>query len=114
MPMITIQTGAVLSSEAKREILVGMVDAISAIEGKNADNTMVAVHDGAAMLFGDRAAGECLHMHVLLLGKASLEEKRSAAEKSFLVFEKAAGIKPDGVYITMQELEHWGEFGGYV
>lgn len=113
MPQIRITTGAKLSQQEKQEIASGLNEAITGIPEKSSANTMLSIQDDVFMAFADRESKACLHMHVLLRGKAAMDEKAKVTADACRLFERVLGLKADGVYVTFHELDNWGARGQY-
>lgn len=114
MPYISIETGAKLSQQDKQVIASGLGEIITAIPGKNMSNLMLGIRDDVFMAYAERDSRDCLHMHVLLRGAATIEQKDKVVADSCRLFEKISGIKADGIYVTFEELPNWGARGSYL
>ena len=113
MPHITVETSVKLAPEVKQRLAGELNAHISLIPGKVADKLMIAVVDGVFMSFGERKGEDFVHMDILMYLSASKADKDKLVAKYTEIVGSVIGVKPGNVYITIQELAHWGVGGMY-
>lgn len=111
MPFVTIQTGAALSEQAKRELAAELGRLIAVIPGKHSGNLMLAIHDNVFMAYSDKDGKKCLNMNVQLYKPAGKADKDKLVEQCTALFGRVCDTPPDCVYFNIIELDNWGVGG---
>lgn len=107
MPYIATTTNVKLSENARNALKERMGEAIGLIPGKSEGWLMLSWRDGVPMAFQGKAA-PCAVCEVKLFGAAPSECYDRLTGALCEMLEQEAGVPQNRVYVTYQEVEHWG------
>lgn len=111
MPYIETTANIAISNSRETAIKEKMGKAIELIPGKSEGWLMLSFRENAPMYF--RGTDEpCAICQVRLYGAAGEQAYERLTEALTRILEEELGIKPDRVYVTYQEISHWGWNGG--
>lgn len=112
MPLLKIQTNAVLDTDAGKKLVAEASRAVVALLGKPERYVMVSLEPGAIMAFG----GDASPLAYLELKSIGLPQGRTAALSKALceLMNSALGVPADRIYIEFADAQGalWGWNGG--
>lgn len=113
MPYISLSTSKKLAPEQKEAVKSKLGELITIIPGKSEGGLMIDIGDGRTFYFRG-IEKEAAYINVKMRGTAEYSVKKELTEALFAMFDETLGLKPDDVYISYEENEHWGLKGQYV
>jgi phenylpyruvate tautomerase len=112
MPLLKIQTNAVLDADAGKALLAEASRAVAALLGKPERYVMVSLETAATMAFG----GDTSPLAYLEMKSIGLPQERTDALSTALceLMNTALGVSADRVYIEFADAQGhlWGWNGG--
>ncbi len=108
MPFINSKVSVKLSEKQKETIKTRLGEGIRAIPGKSESWLMVGFEDEYTLYFKGNQDGPTAFVEVKIYGKASAEDYDRLTGILSQIFEEEAGVSPDRLYVTYQEISNWG------
>lgn len=107
MPYIATTTNVKLAEDKRQAMKKAMGDAIRLIPGKSEAWLMLSWKDETPMAFQGQD-DPCAICEVKLYGKAAPAAYDQLTGALCRILEEQAGVPASRVYVTYQEIDHWG------
>ncbi len=108
MPYINMKTSIEVTKEKEIELKEKLGQAIALIPGKSEEWLMVAIEGDQALYFKGDSEKPIAFVEVKLFGSAAKEAYQKMTARLTRILMEELGISPDQIFITYQEIEHWG------
>ena len=113
MPYVNITTAKKLDSGTKTELYTKIGGLMPILPGKNLDNTLLSINDGAAM-FKSGKPNDGVFVSVQCYKQSPEENKKEFAQKFYGVLKDVLQLDGEGcVYMNFLEFENWAANGDY-
>lgn len=111
MPYISTKTNVAITKEKETAIKDKLGKAIESIPGKSERWLMLSFEDNCSLYFQGKSDSGIAFVEVKLFGSASNSayDKLTAAITDIL--KEELGLVPSQVYVTYEEVSHWGYNG---
>ena len=107
MPYINLKTSVSLDEKLEEALKTALGKAITAIPGKT-ENWLMVELEGDRKLWMAGKKKPLAMIDVKIFGKAEPEDFNAMTGELCDLCQKILGIKPDGVYVTYEEVPNWG------
>jgi phenylpyruvate tautomerase PptA (4-oxalocrotonate tautomerase family) len=111
MPYINTKTNVEISKGKEESIKQKLGKAISLIPGKSEEWLMVSIEDQCSLYFKGKTDTPIAFVEVKLYGSSSAGAYQKLTAQITNILGEELGIVPSQVYVTYQEIEHWGYNG---
>ena len=113
MPYVSITTAKKIECPLKEKLNQEICEIMPVLPGKDRDNTLLAIIDGASM-FKSGAPNDGVFVEVRLYKKSPEENKKEFAGKIHAILKNLLELPDDGcVYMNYLEFENWAANGDY-
>jgi phenylpyruvate tautomerase PptA (4-oxalocrotonate tautomerase family) len=112
MPFINSKVSVKLTENQKKNLKSQLGQAITCIPGKSESWLMVGIQDNYELYFQGNQNGPTAFVEVRIFGHASPADYDRMTAALCKIYENELGIPKDRIYVTYQEVEHWGWNGG--
>ena len=113
MPYVNITTAKKLGDNAKSELYSKIGELMPTLPGKNLDNTLVTINDGASM-FKSGKPNNGVFVSVHCYQKSPEDSKKELSGKFYEVFKDILELDGEScVYMNFTEFENWAANGNY-
>lgn len=113
MPFVHITTAKKLDDSTKNKLHEEIIKIMPVLPGKDKDNTLLCIDDGAGMYRGGEP-NDGIFAEVRLYKKSPEDAKKEFSQKIHAIFKDVLKI-PDNscVYLNFMEFENWSSNGNY-
>jgi phenylpyruvate tautomerase PptA (4-oxalocrotonate tautomerase family) len=108
MPYISAKTNIEITKEKEVSIKEKLGKAISSIPGKSEQWLMVSLEDKCSLYFKGKTDSAVAFVEVKLFGSASTDAYQKLTAQITKILGDELGITAGQIYVTYQEIEHWG------
>ena len=108
MPYINMKTNIEVTKEKEVALKKGLGQAIGLIPGKSEEWLMVAVEDNKTLYFRGSADQPTAFVEVRIYGSTTKEAYQRLTAQITHILKEELEISPDRIFVTYQEIEHWG------
>ena len=113
MPFVNITTAKKLSDGKKAELYSRVGELMPVIPGKNLDNTLVCINDGASMFMKGKP-NNAAFVSVQCFKKSPEESKKEFSKKIYAVLKDILEFDSEScLYMNFTEFETWATNGNY-
>ena len=114
MPYVSITTAKKIEAPVKEKLNQEIGAIMPVLPGKNKDNTLLCITDGACM-FKSGAPNDGVFIEVRLFKKSPEENKKEYAQKLYAILKDTLKLEDTGcVYMNYLEFENWAANGNYM
>lgn len=108
MPFINSKVTVALTEEQREGIKAKLGQAITCIPGKSEHWLMVGFDENYSLYFRGENCEKAAFVDVKICGSSTREAYDNLTREICNIFEEELQIPGDKIYITYQEVEHWG------
>lgn len=108
MPFINSKVNTSLTEDEKERLKTRLGQAITLIPGKSESWLMVGFEEKCSLYFKGKNDGRLAFVEVKIFGKANDSSYDKLTAALCRIYQEILQIEPDHVYITYEEVEHWG------
>lgn len=108
MPFIHSKLSVSVTEEQKEKIKSRLGKAIECIPGKSESWLMVSLEENCSLYFKGEPFPEIAFVEVKLFGKANRTAYEKLTAEICQIYKEELSIPSDHVYVTYEEVEHWG------
>jgi phenylpyruvate tautomerase PptA (4-oxalocrotonate tautomerase family) len=113
MPYVSITTAKKLDCETKTKLYNKIGELMPTIPGKDLDNTLLSITDGAAM-YKSGKPNNGVFVSVQCYKKSPEDSKKELAKKFYEVLKDVLELDGEScVYMNFPEFENWAANGDY-
>ena len=113
MPYVHITTAKKLDDSVKSKLHEEVIKIMPVIPGKDKDNTLLCIDDGASM-YRSGEPNDGIFTEVRLYKKSPEDAKKEFSQKIHAIFKDVLKIADNScVYLNFMEFENWSANGNY-
>jgi phenylpyruvate tautomerase PptA (4-oxalocrotonate tautomerase family) len=108
MPLLKLETSAVLSDDRKTTLLASLSRIVAGTIGKPEQYVMVVISPAAILMSGK--PGDAAFVDIRSIGGLSDEVNRQLAKKIGILLKESLGVPPDRLYLNFTNVAagNWG------
>ena len=114
MPYIRLSITKKLTEEQQSELVNGLGEAIAVIPGKDHTGLMVDMEDGKTMFMAGVKQENLVFADVRYYSNFTHQIKKDFTIAVFDVFTRVLGTEKEKMFLTINEYNNWGGFGGFI
>ena len=113
MPFVNITTAKKINDGKKADLYSKVGAIMPVIPGKNLDNTLVCINDGASM-FMKGSPNNGVFVSVQCYKKSPEESKKEFSRKIYAILKEVLELDSEScVYMNITEFDNWATNGNY-
>ena len=114
MPYIRLSVTQKLDQDKQEELVKEIGETMSLIPGKDARGLMIDMEDGKTMYIGGVKQENMVFADVRYYSNFDYQTKKNFTVAVLNAMEKVLGTTKDRMFLTINEYNNWGGFGGYI
>lgn len=113
MPYIQASIAKKMNDDTKNKLQMELATQITAIPGKNIDNTVITINDGLTMYKHGKPLDGAF-FDIRMFKDSPQDAKKAYAECVFAIVEAVLDVPADNVSINYTEMSEWAAGGNYM